>query len=251
MILHRGISSSRYTSLYCIVPARAGSKGLKSKNSLPLNGIPLAEHTLSFASLLPGFDEIIFTTDCPYLLSRSSLYPQISYHSRDISLAGDKATLVDVIFSLYTTLLVSSAGDNPAFVLFQPTSPFRCLDEVKRAIHFASNEGLDSLVSVSSNPFHPSECLSFNNGSWDYLLPPPDSFTGRQDYSLKSFFISGSFYISSLSHLISYRSFLSQDSSFFHAHEPYVIDIDTSADFEAAKALYPLMHAAGYAAPFR
>ena len=59
MILHRGKTSSPYTSVFCIVPARAGSKGLPSKNSLLLNGYPLAEHTLNFASLLGGFDDII------------------------------------------------------------------------------------------------------------------------------------------------------------------------------------------------
>ena len=251
MILLKGRSSGPYTSVFCIVPARAGSKGLPSKNSLLLNGLPLAEHTLLFAPLLTDFDNIIFTTDCKFLSSRSYLYPRVTYHLRDPHLSRDDTTLVDVILSLYSTIISPDAGLNPAFVLLQPTSPFRHVQEIKRALHFASVEGLDSLVSVSSIPYHPSECINIDQQSWRYIVSPPGGATRRQEYITPPFFITGSFYLATLNHLSAYASFLSPVSSFFQTCEPYIVDIDTRADLEVARALYSLMHRAGYAAPFK
>ena len=249
MILHSKLFllTPQYFVLFRLVKV---PKVCHPRISLLLNGYPLAEHTLNFASLLGGFDDIIFTTDCSFLLSRSHLYPQITYHSRDSILSSDDATLVDVITFLYKNLLAPIAGSNPAFVLLQPTSPFRSLPEVRKAINLASASGLDSLVSVSSLPFHPSEFVEFNSNSWTFLVPPPNSNSRRQDYSQSPYFISGSLYITSLEHLSTHGSFISPDSSFFHAQEPYVLDIDSSADFSAAQALYSLFQSAGYAAPY-
>lgn len=251
MILLKGGSSGPYTSVFCIVPARAGSKGLPSKNSLLLNGLPLAEHSLLFAPLLTGFENIIFTTDCKFLYSRSYLYPRITYHLRDPHLSGDDTTLVDVILYLYSTIISSNAGSNPAFVLLQPTSPFRHVREIKSALQFASVEGLDSLVSVSSIPYHPSEYVNIDQQSWSYIVTPPRGTTRRQEYIKPPFFITGSFYLATLHHLRAYASFLSPESSFFKTCEPYLVDIDTRADLEAARALFSLMHRSGYAAPFK
>jgi len=250
MILHRGKSSSSYTSVYCIIPARAGSKGLPHKNSLLLNGLPLAEHSLLFASLLYDFNDIVFTTDCPLLFSRSNIYPSITYHLRDAFLSSDESTLVEVVFHLYDTLLSRFAGSNPAFILLQPTSPYRCLKEIRRAIQFAVAEGLDSLVSVSSVHCHPSECIEIAGDRWNYIVTPPNKSTRRQDYTVTPYFISGSFYLASLHHLVRYNSFLSPDTSFFKTSEPCVVDIDSPDDFEVARALYALMNAAGFASPY-
>lgn len=250
MILRKGKSSSKYTSVFCIVPARAGSKGLRHKNSLLLNDLPLAEHTLVFASLLYDFNDIVFTTDCPFLYSRSSLYPSIKYHLRDATLSTDSSTLVEVVLHLHGTLLSRSAGSNPAFILLQPTSPYRFLKEMHRAIKFAVAEQLDSLVSVSSVYCHPSECIDIAGDNWKYILPPPDGTSRRQDYPITPYFISGSFYLASLQHLMDYNSFLSPDSSFFKTNEPLAVDIDTQEDFEIARALYPLMQSVGCASPY-
>ena len=44
----------------CIIPARAGSQGIKNKNIQELDGIPLIEHTLKFSKKLNrSFDIVV------------------------------------------------------------------------------------------------------------------------------------------------------------------------------------------------
>ena len=49
--------------ILCIIPARGGSKGLKSKNILKLNGHPLISYPINAAIKSGIFDDIFVTTD--------------------------------------------------------------------------------------------------------------------------------------------------------------------------------------------
>ncbi len=247
MIIHTGGTTAPYTSLYCIIPARSGSKGLASKNSLALNGLPLAEHSVKFALTLPGLSGIIFSTDSSYLLKRSSLYPSVKYLNRDPGLASDSSTLVDVVLDIYLSHLSSTAGPNPAFFLLQPTSPFRCSSEVSSALKLSSLESFQSLAAVTPNPCHPCESIMLAKNRWRYISPPPHPSSRRQDYRVSSFFITGSFYLATLSFLREHGSFVGSTSSFFQTNEPSIVDIDTASDFALAQALFPFMLSKNYA----
>ena len=47
----------------CIIPARSGSKGIKDKNILKLNGKELFSYSVNFAKKLKFVKDIIFSTD--------------------------------------------------------------------------------------------------------------------------------------------------------------------------------------------
>ena len=47
-----------------LIPARAGSKGLKNKNILKINGKPLIEYTINAAKNSKLISEIYVTSDC-------------------------------------------------------------------------------------------------------------------------------------------------------------------------------------------
>lgn len=250
MIIDVGTTTVPYSSLHCIVPARSGSKGLPSKNSLLLNGLPLAEHTIKFALTLPGLSSIIFSSDSTDLLERSNLYPSVKYLKRSPGLSSDSSTLVDVVLDIYDSHLSQSAGPNPAFLLLQPTSPFRCLSEVSSALKLSIDRCFHSLVAVTPTPYHPCECITFSKAQWSYMSSPPGPSSQRQDYNLSSFFITGSFYLATLSFIREYGSLVGSASSFFQTNEPSIVDIDTPCDFALAQALYPFMLSQDYALNF-
>ena len=49
-----------------IIPIRSGSKGLKDKNILPLNGKPLVAWTIESALASNVFDKVFVSTDSEY-----------------------------------------------------------------------------------------------------------------------------------------------------------------------------------------
>ena len=62
----------------CIIPARAGSQGIKNKNIQELDGIPLIEHTLKFSKKLNRSFDIVVSTDSKKILSLGKKYNFIS-----------------------------------------------------------------------------------------------------------------------------------------------------------------------------
>ena len=56
-----------------------------------------------------------------------------------------------------------------AVLLLQPTSPFRKLNELKKAIHQFKNNKFDSMVGVASMTEHPTECLELKKNTWNFL----------------------------------------------------------------------------------
>ena len=248
MILNTGAgSSSPYTSFYAIVPARAGSKGLPNKNKRRLSGLPLAEHSLVFASSLRLFNGIVCSTDCDFLLSRSHLYPDVLYHTRPSQFASDTSSLSEVILDIYECGLIPDPGSNPAFALLQPTSPFRSYVEFRDSIGYSLSLYPESLVLVSNVNHHPSEYITFGDGLWKHVLPPPSGLSRRQDYSQTPYFISGSLYVSTLRSLKSHLSFVHDDTTFWLSKDPFSVDIDTPFDFALASSVYELMFSYGYA----
>ena len=47
----------------CVIPARAGSKGIKNKNFIKINGVPLIQHTINTAINLKNYCDIVISSD--------------------------------------------------------------------------------------------------------------------------------------------------------------------------------------------
>lgn len=122
-----------------IVPIRAGSKGLKNKNILPLNGIPLFCHAL-VQGRRAGIDHFVISTDIPDVFDMD-LGDDVTVMRRPAALATDEANITDVL----KDLILDPIFDNAVLVLLQATSPLRSANDIKRGIdHFAI--GSDDLV---------------------------------------------------------------------------------------------------------
>ena len=87
---------------YCIICARAGSKGLKNKNILKLSNKLLLEHTLDQALKSKIFDRVIITTNIIKVLSKFKNSKNISLVKRKKSLSSDKS---EKIFSIRDAVL--------------------------------------------------------------------------------------------------------------------------------------------------
>ena len=115
-------------NIVAIIPARAGSKGLKNKNIIDLCGKPLMAYAIEAALKSEVFSRVIVSTD-------SERYAEIAKDygaevmMRDEELASDTATTYMVVENILKKL-----GDMDYFVLLQPTSPLRNEEHIREAV---------------------------------------------------------------------------------------------------------------------
>ena len=81
----------------CIIPARAGSKGIKNKNIKVINGHPLIAYVISIAKKSNMFDSILVSTDSIKIANISKKYGAEVPFLRRIEFAGDLTTTEDTL----------------------------------------------------------------------------------------------------------------------------------------------------------
>ena len=58
----------------CIIPARAGSQGIKNKNIKILDGMPLVEHTIKFSNKIEKYFDVVVSTNSKKVFSIAKKY---------------------------------------------------------------------------------------------------------------------------------------------------------------------------------
>jgi CMP-N,N'-diacetyllegionaminic acid synthase len=232
------------SSIVAIVPARAGSKGLPSKNLLKLGGLPLVEHSIRLALAVREFDYVVVTTDSSPILELRTCYPNVIFIARPGEISGDDSSIADAVIHVFHSLDVR-IGERPAFAILQPTSPFRSPADISSAVSFSFQCNVSSLMSVVKMSQNPSECLKLVHGGWRFLEPSPGGSARRQDY-LDAYFITGSFYYATLNALLGSPQNCFSSASLWLSSDPLALDIDTPFEFELASILFSYMTRIGY-----
>ena len=148
------------SSFICVVPARAGSKGLRNKNTQRISGKTLIERAvdLGLAASLP----VILTTDIPNAIP-ANYQSLVTLRHRPKHLCTDTATMNDVILDVIRHFELKAN-----LILLQPTSPFRKIEHLQDAIRrytdtcptllltakIADSSVLKHVVQIGEN-FHP------------------------------------------------------------------------------------------------
>lgn len=104
-----------------IIPARKGSKSIKNKNRLKINGKNLVERTLDFCKQNKHIDYICLTTDDDFFLKKKNIF--MIKRSKNIS--KDTTSLNKVVTDVLNHFKNKHNFLPENICLFQPTSPFR------------------------------------------------------------------------------------------------------------------------------
>lgn len=83
--------------IICIIPARAGSKGLKNKNILNFNSKPLIATTIEYAKSCKRIDEVIVTTDSKKIANIANKFGAKTPFIRPKDLANDLSTTEETL----------------------------------------------------------------------------------------------------------------------------------------------------------
>lgn len=128
-----------------IVPARSGSKGLKDKNIKKLSGKPLLAYTIEAAIESNIFKEIIVSTDSEVYADIAREFGARVPFLRSAALADDSASTNDVITEVLGWV---NTGDLKQFMLLQPTSPLRTVNDIICALNLFTEKKANAVVSL-------------------------------------------------------------------------------------------------------
>jgi len=213
-----------------IIPARKGSKGVKNKNSLIINGKPLIEYTINSA-LKSKIDKIVVSTNCSKIQKISIDLGVSSPFLRPEHLATDNALTIDVVkhcLDYYKNI----GEDFDIVMLLQPTCPLRSSEMINKAIDkLSSSEDIDSVVSVvdveGNHPFRMKRIE--NNKLVNYIDLGFEDMRPRQELP-KVYIRSGSIYAIKVDALLKYNGLVGSSVYPLIEESDLAINIDTYHD---------------------
>lgn len=218
-----------------VIPARGGSKGIPGKNIKPLAGKPLIVHTLELARSLASDDDICVTTDDNDIIKVLQAENYQVPFVRPAELAQDTSSSYDVIKHA-VEFYESNGKQYDAIVLLQPTSPFRRITDVQRALemHTDNTDLVVSCQKVRTNPYYAVFKVREDGLLEKFLC---DSFTRRQDLPQLVEW-NGAVYVISIDSLKRCDSLLTMNNiKMVEMDEIHSWDLDTMTDWIIAEAL--------------
>jgi CMP-N,N'-diacetyllegionaminic acid synthase len=218
-----------------IVTARKNSKGLPKKNILDLGGIPLIQHSFDVAIQSKVFDKVILTSDFEDAIEIAKSIPGVEVpFIRPKSLCGPEVSQFDVV--KHVVDYYSSIGEEIShFVLLQPTSPFRKIEEVVSGVKLLI-DGNKSVLGVSRVMHHPADYLIKDEDNKIRYLMPEYASKPRQSFP-PVFFNNGAFYGVESNFFLEKKVFYDENSILLEMSEDSLIDIDTEFEYRLAKGL--------------
>ncbi len=136
-----------------LIPARAGSKGVRGKNLRRLMGYPLIAYSIRAALETPGIDRVLFSTESEEYAEIARGYGAETPFLRPAELASDEATDYEVVFHALEWLKANSAEVPRWVVHLRPTTPLRDPDLIDQAIRTIRNhDQATALRSVHEMP---------------------------------------------------------------------------------------------------
>lgn len=177
-----------------IIPARAGSKGIKNKNIINLANKPLIEHTF-IASSKSIIRENYVLTDSKKIKTLASKYKINTEYERPKKVSRDNTSSLET-FLHFCKWLKKKNKIFDYLVVLQPTSPLRNYKDINRCVRIIKKKKPLSLFSVSHSIEHPMLAIQKKyDRSWEYIIKRKKNIKRRQDFKIQSFFENGAIYI--------------------------------------------------------
>ena len=219
-------------TLTAFIPARGDSKGILGKNIKEFAGKPLIVHSIEYALNCSQIDEVVVSTDDDNI-AKIARKAGARIVNRPPELSTDSATTESAIHHF-----VNKFNKKPdILVLLQPTSPYRPKGSLENAItHFTEN-GFDSLLSIT--PTHRFFWRVKNDqttfAEYDYL-----NRLHRQDLKQEDirYMENGSLYIFTRRHFDKTGNRLGGKIGYVEWPEEYSLEIDTPLDFDILEKLF-------------
>lgn len=220
-----------------VIPARSGSKGLRDKNIIDLDGKPLMYYTIKAALDSGCFEEVMVSTDSKIYAEIAKSYGAKVPFLRSNKTSNDTADSWDVIREVL--LEYKKLGKKFEFVaLLQPTSPLRNAENIKNAFIRMEDVSANAVVSITEVEHPVQWCFRLTEDSMmDEFATSPYSNMRRQDLE-KYYRENGAIYIVEAQKIIDEKyNFYADKCVGYVMSRKDSVDIDTESDLLVAKAI--------------
>lgn len=230
--------------ILALIPARGGSKRVPGKNIKPLGGLPLIAWSIRAALDSGVCTDVVVSTDDADIAEVARQYGARVPGLRPAELSTDTAGSVEVALHALE-VHESGQGAVDGLLLLQPTSPFRSVATIRRAVSlFAENGGRHPVVGLSPASCHPCWCFRTTGKGMEPFLGW-DRISGRSQDLEPAWMLNGAIYLIDPRLLRDRRTFLSPDTLPLIMPDPHeAIDIDTPEDWARAEEIVRTMQGA-------
>lgn len=223
------------SKVLAIIPARAGSKGIKDKNIIDLNGKPLIAHSIEAGLKSKYINKLVVSTDGEKIAKIAKDYGAEVPFLRPKHLATDTAKTIDCVIHCIEELK-KNGEEYDYVVLLQPTQPLRQPWHIDEAFELIIKRNEDSLVSISKVKDHPVLMRTIDKNGYAINLLEGSSTKRRQEFP-DFYKVNGAIYINKINENLNYDTSFNDNKLVYIMDEQYGVDIDDMLDVEIAKLL--------------
>ena len=220
--------------MLAIIPARGGSKGLPGKNIKILAGKSLICHAIDEAKKSKYIDKVVVSTDDESIAHAAIECGAECPFLRPEHLASDDALVNDTYIYMLEKLSTEYEIDIPEFMVLQPTSPLRTVNDIDGAIELFREKNADSVISYTEE-IHPVSWHKFLDENLHFIDIFDQKMANRQELR-KSYYPNGAIYIFK-KEIIFQEKWYTDKSFAYLMPRLRSVDIDTIDDFMYAEYL--------------
>lgn len=219
----------------CVIPARAGSKGIKDKNLTKIGSKSLVEITIEQALNVGRFDEIFVSTDSDEINEIAKNSGLNQPFKRDDKLAEDHIHASEVILDAIEKYQ-AMGKQFLNVVMLLPTSPLRTPLDIGNAMDLFDNSKSGSLVSVFDTKKNLINFRVIRKDKLYSVTSETDLNTNRQGLE-KIYCVNGDLFISSVESFMQHKSFHTEDCIPYIMKAGATVDINSPEDLDEARLM--------------
>jgi CMP-N,N'-diacetyllegionaminic acid synthase len=224
--------------ILAVVPARAGSKGLRNKNSMILKGKPLFVYPLEALKNSKYIDKIVLSTDSKKIIKISKKCGQFIFFKRPKKISMDSSSTFQVLD--HALNFFSKKNDFYDYIIcLEPTSPFTTSQDIDLVIKkVTKNDTYDSAVSISFlEKYHPNFIFKVNKKKIINPFEKKQKYNYRRQQISKLYHLDGSLYFAHVNSFYKNKGFVGNKTYGYITPKWKSLEIDDHLDFEFAKTI--------------
>ena len=179
-----------------VIPARAGSKGIKNKNLKKIKGKTLIRILSEVLANIKIIDDILISTDSDKIFNEAKKNRITNRVHRSKKMAGDRVDDMPVLKEALEKYEKIAKKKFDYIVMTQLTSPLRKSKDVEKAIKKTISQKFDALWTISkiNLKYHPNKQLTLKQNRLKYVTSKAHKIIARQQL-FQTFYRNGVAYI--------------------------------------------------------